>query len=200
MRNRQSLEKSAPRDLDLAVVLQPANCTERTPDGREFGRSRSTDDCMQVKLSDVSLWPKDACGEAKVGQMESVLDRSRCRSARIASRLRRKTLWHIACAVVFRERSPQATMRCQVTKAAVNRVTRGVFLREPLGCMLDSTLLAERDFCGVIALLLRSNDLVTVFVCMERRLLSKGASIHGRNRTARRDCYGTYGRFVDCRS
>ena len=70
MRNRQSLEESAPRDLDLAVVLQPANCTERKPDGRQFGRSRSTDDCMQVKLSDVSLWPKDACGDGKVGQMD----------------------------------------------------------------------------------------------------------------------------------
>ena len=40
IRNRQSLEESARRDLDPAVVLQPANCTERKPDDRQFGRSR----------------------------------------------------------------------------------------------------------------------------------------------------------------
>ena len=90
--------------------------------------------------------------------MESVLDRSRCRCARTGSRLRRKILWHIACAVVFRERSLQVTMRCQVTKDAVDRVTGGVFLRGPCGCMLESALLAERDF-GLVALLLRSNVL-----------------------------------------
>ena len=198
-RNRQSLEESAPRDLDLAVVLPPANCTERKPDDRQFGRSRSTDDCMQVKLSDVSLWPKDACGDGKVGQTESVLDRSRCRSARTGSRLRRKILWHLACAVVFRERWPQATIRCQVTKDAVDRVTRGVFLREPRGCMLDSTLLAERVLWGHRTSI-EIERLVIVFAHTERRLVSKGTCIHHRNRTARRDSHGTYGRFADCGS
>ena len=90
-------------------------------------------------------------------------------------------------------------MRCQVTKAAVNGVTGGVFLRDPRGCMLDSTLLAERVLWGHRASI-EIERLVIVFVHTERRLVSKGTCIHRRNRTARRDSHGTYGRFVDCRS
>ena len=90
-------------------------------------------------------------------------------------------------------------MRCQVTKDAADRVTRGVFLRDPRGCMLDSMLLAERVLWGHRASI-EIERLVIVFVHTERRLLLKGTSIHGRNRTARRDSDGTYGRFVDCPS
>ena len=89
-------------------------------------------------------------------------------------------------------------MHCHVTKAAADRVTGGVFLRGTPRLYAGFDAFGGGILWGIGFLYTYRH--VIVFVYTERRLVSKGTSIHGRGRTARREGYGAYGRLVDCRS